>query len=54
MEMKKNARPKIAIPRVRRRWAINPRTRIKPDAKKYRRSQAKKQWPEEFGESNIS
>lgn len=33
---------KAALPKVRRTWAIHPKTRVKPSAKIYKRSEIRK------------
>ena len=50
--MKKPKNKKKAAPRPRHVWAINPKSRVKPSGKKYKRPAEKKiekSWTDELG-----
>jgi len=45
---------KKPLPKVRRKWAINPKTRVKESEKTYKRAKLKQQLKKELKKSNNS
>lgn len=50
--MKKDKKSKL--PKIHRKWSINPRTRIKESDKNYNRSKSNQDWKKEIKDGKYS